>query len=397
MAILATQADKSVRLRLITKLMETVQGVEVQMSAAGSVLVSALVGRQIETDSRPVAEKWPSDAPASQTSDQLELALKNAEYLLSYAVEAAIEVEPDVAQRIITARRVGEAIWDGPDAGALVTAITKLAAKLHPVTAETLRACREEAHEAISSYKRIVFWLAGFIIPLSMITFIYTGISNSISADIKTANDLTVTLHTQLDPSAPAAGNQSPPAGSLSQLQQFAVTIRAIYDHARQLNWFVLDTCFDPYHGRYDQMQISADMPNTITAMQKETNRLTKVFQDVRLFATNVQDATAIVWGAVGACILPVLYALLGACAYVLRAFSQQTEARTFAPSYATPARFIIAAIGGGVVGLFNNFTIGQGTSLSPLALAFLIGYAADIFFSFLEGSMQNLGPSKAR
>ena len=368
------------------------QGVGVQMSGAGSVVVSALVGRH-EADRRLAAE----EAPTSQTSDQLELALKNAEYLLGYAVEAAIEVEPDIAQRIITARRAGDAIWDSSEAGALVTAITKLAARLHPVTAETLRACREEAQDAIRSYKRIVYCLAAFIIPLSMISFIYTGISNSISTNIKTANDLAVTLHTQLDTSAPAAGNQTAPAGSLSDLQQFAAAIRAIYGHGRQLNWFVLNICFDPYHGKYEEMQIAADMPNTTSAIQKETNKLTKVFQDVRLFATNVQDATAFVWGAVSTCVLPVLYALLGACAYVLRSFTQQTEARTFAPSYATPARFIIAAIGGGVVGLFSNFTIGQGISLSPLGVAFLIGYAADIFFSFLEGSMQNLRPSRAR
>jgi hypothetical protein len=379
------------------------------MSAAGSVVVPTLLGRQTDADGGPAAGKASTTAAsAPQTSDQLELALKNAEYLLSYAVEAAIEVEPDVAQRIISARRVGEAVWDGPEAGALVAAITKLAAKLHPVTAETLRACREEARDAINSCKRIVYWLAAFIIPLSMISFIYTGISNSITADVKTANDLAVTLHTQLDTWAPAAGTQSPPTGSLSQLQQFAVTIRAIYGHGRQLNWFVLNICWDPYAGKsadnkpadnsYADMQIKVDPPlTTIAAMQKEADRLTKVYQDVRLFATNVQDATAIVWGAVSTCILPVLYALLGACAYVLRVFSQQTEARTFAPSYATPARFIIAAIGGGVVGLFSNFTIGQGISLSPLAMAFLIGYAADIFFSFLEGAMQNLRPSKAR
>jgi len=48
-------------------------------------------------------------------------------------------------------------------------------------------------------------------------------------------------------------------------------------------------------------------------------------------------------------------------------------------------------------VGLFSNLTIGQGASLSPLAVAFLIGYAADIFFSFLEGSMQNLRAAKVR
>jgi hypothetical protein len=285
----------------------------------------------------------------------------------------------------------------------LVAAVTKLAAKLLPVTAETLRACREEADDAIRGYKRIVVWLAGFIIPLSMISFIYTAISNSITADLKVANDLAVTLHTQLDTSTPGGANQGAPPGSLSELQLFTATIRAVYSRSRQLNHFVLDTCWDPYghvsdeSHRYDDMQLPPGLANSIAALQDQVNKKTAVYQTVRLYANSAQDTTAVVWGAVSTCILPVLYALLGACAYVLRAFTEQTEKRTFAPSYATPARFIIAGIGGGVVGLFSNFTVGQGVSLSPLALAFLIGYAADIFFSFLEGSMQNLRGSKPR
>jgi hypothetical protein len=148
---------------------------------------------------------------------------------------------------------------------------------------------------------------------------------------------------------------------------------------------------------RYEEMQLPPALANSVAALQEQVNKKTAVYQNVRIYANSAQDATAVVWGAVSTCILPVLYALLGACAYVLRAFTEQTERRTFAPSYATPARFIIAGIGGGVVGLFSNFTVGQGVSLSPLALAFLIGYAADIFFSFLEGSMQNLRGGKPR
>jgi hypothetical protein len=273
------------------------------------------------------------------------------------------------------------------------------------VTAETLRACREEADEAIGSYKRIVYWLASFIVPLSMISFIYTSISNTITADLKIANDLAVALHLQLDTSTTAVGNQVPPSGTVSQLQQYAVAMRAIYSRSRQLNYLVAESVWDPFKAKdsqggkdiYQQMELNPALDtNSMSQVRDEVNRMTKVYQDVRLFATNVQDYTSVIWGAVSTCILPVLYALLGACAAVLRAFTQQLEARTFAPSYATPARFIIAAIGGGIVGLFNNLSIGQGLSLSPLAVAFLVGYAADIFFSFLEGSMQNLGKAKS-
>jgi hypothetical protein len=94
-------------------------------------------------------------------------------------------------------------------------------------------------------------------------------------------------------------------------------------------------------------------------------------------------------YGAVTVCLLPVLYALLGTCAYLLRTFERQMATRTFIPSGANSARFLIAGIGGAVVGLFNNFTIGQGASIPPLAIAFLVGYAVDVFFAFLEGLLQ--------
>jgi hypothetical protein len=90
------------------------------------------------------------------------------------------------------------------------------------------------------------------------------------------------------------------------------------------------------------------------------------------------------------------LYALLGTCAYLLRSFEQGMMTKTYVPSTANSARFLIAGIGGGVVGLFNSFTVTQGASIPPLALAFLVGYAVDVFFSFLEGLLQALTKAKA-
>jgi hypothetical protein len=359
------------------------------------------------------------DAPLS-TAAQLDRVLNDANYLLRYAVEAGIKIDPANAARIVAATRRPAKVWDSPEAGELLAAITKLAESLHPVTAETLRACREEAVDAIRGYKRTTYGLAAFIIPLSMISFIMAGISNSITAELKTANELAVTLHLELSAPNSTSQNQPVPSGAVAELQQFAAGMRAIYSRTRQLDLFVANSvddqlaCKARFTGAnsdgtsgagekkaacgYAIMELNPDLDaNSLVAVGNQLSDLTRTYQDVRLFATNVQDYTSVIWGAVGNCILPVLYGLLGACAAVLRAFTQQLEARTFAPTYATPARFIIAAIGGGVVGLFNNFSINQGISLSPLAAAFLVGYAADIFFSFLEGSMQNLGKTKAR
>ena len=47
------------------------------------------------------------------------------------------------------------------------------------------------------------------------------------------------------------------------------------------------------------------------------------------------------------------------------------------------------------VVGLFNSFTVTQGASIPPLAIAFMVGYAVDVFFSFLEGLLQAFTKTK--
>jgi hypothetical protein len=136
-----------------------------------------------------------------------------------------------------------------------------------------------------------------------------------------------------------------------------------------------------------------APIKYTDEQLAEQTTIAIKKYQLIRQYAMNVLDITSVVFGAVGASILPVMYAILGARAAVLRVFSQQLERRTFTYSYASPARFIIAGIGGGVIGLFN-ISIGEGVTASPLALAFLVGYSTDLFFSFLEGSLPNAGKS---
>jgi drug/metabolite transporter (DMT)-like permease len=93
--------------------------------------------------------------------------------------------------------------------------------------------------------------------------------------------------------------------------------------------------------------------------------------------------------GALTAYVLPILYALLGALAYALRALAQEATARTYIQSSAAFARIIIALIAGLVVGLFNNLT--QGISLSPLGIAFLVGYGVELFFSLLDAFLETL------
>jgi hypothetical protein len=336
-------------------------------------------------------------------------ALKDAERMLKYAAEMGICIDDETREHVLQARAASSGGWDKQTSANLLAALTALAVRLRPVTAASLKACVNSTRQTVRSYWGVAACLAIVIVPFSLASFVSSAVSNAIRADIVTANDLAVKLRTQLGvpspptlPAAPAVNTAVKPAHSLppglsqedviTELQQYASTIRAIDARARQLNVLVLHAERDPFASYrndseklHNKFQLPLGLPNLAEAAEERT----QVYQDVRYFAQGLLDDVSFFYGAISTCLLPVLYALLGTCAYLLRSFEQQMALRTFTPSVANSARFLIAAIGGAVVGLFNNFTVTEEVSIPPLAIAFLVGYAVDVFFAFLEGLLQ--------
>ena len=336
-------------------------------------------------------------------------ALENAERLLKYAAEVGMEVDAATRDHVLEARAARSGVWSEAITANLLTSLTKLSALLRPVTAESLKACEDGTGPTVHWYWLVAVCLAIIIVPFSIVSFVSSAISNAVRTDITTANDLAVKLRAQLG-SPPAettagAGNagtvpqaQTPLPSGLSgvdvitELQQFASTIRSVDARARELNVLVFHAERDPFasirknpNAVHDKFQLPVGLPNYAVAASERT----LVYQDVRYFAQSALDDVSFFYGAATSCVLPVLYALLGTCAYLLRTFEQHIANRTFTPSVADSARFLIAGIGGAVVGLFNNFTITEPASIPPLAIAFLVGYAVDVFFSFLESLLR--------
>jgi hypothetical protein len=311
-----------------------------------------------------------------------------------------VEVDGAIRDKVLQARTAGNAGWNDKTVADLLEALTQLAARLKPVTAESLKACHDDTRAAFRIYGIMSICMAIVIVSFSAVSFTTTFISKAISQDIATANDLAAKLRTQLgappppgtstnDPSQPPPGLSE--SDVITELQQYASTIRAVDTRARQLNRFVFPHEKDPFAQvrtnlatLRERFQLDVGLTNLVHARDSRT----ATYQEVRSFAQSVVDGVSCSYGAFAASVLPVLYALLGTCAYLLRSFEQQMMSRTFIASPAYSARFLIAAIGGAVVGLFN-FTITQGASIPPLAIAFMVGYAVDVFFAFLEGLIQ--------
>ena len=346
-----------------------------------------------------IRRKHREDKPAFDSSDKM---LEDAEYLLKHAAQAGIKLDKATVRTIISAGAADK--LSNEETAKAFAAVTQLAEKLKPVTAETLRACERKAPQTIHFYLITAILLGSFLLVSSVLSFIAGGLSKSLTDDINLANQLAVTLNSDAAPQQAAAlqanASSSVDPKSLTNLQQFAATIRDMYGLSHELSWFVLASDAIPVLApttipnvvpgtnvlREEDMEIKVPEPPARVDIPKEVQAKTQILQKVRYLAKDIQERTSLWYGALSNFLLPPLYAMLGACAYLLRSFSEQVKARTFTPSTTDGARFIIAAIGGGAVGLFSNFTPGEVTSLSPLAIAFLVGYATDIFFSFLDG-----------
>ena len=378
----------------------------------------------------------PTAAAADSTFSQLNYvqeALQDAERLLQFASETGFAVDDGVKNAVLGARAAFAKGLDEATTANLLTALAKLATMVSPVTPESLRLCPREIAKQEHPYRNWAIALAVFIVAWSTLSFVTSSIAASISTDINTANDLAVKLNSEFPmPATSSQSDKSRPGGDSGQaqvtttttttttmgaspsglpsglqrpdvvkdFQQYAASIRNIDGQARELSFYVhpYDYLFhrerlDPYYtirNSPEALKQQFELPVPLNDYAQAAVDRTKTFQTVRYFAQHLADDVSFYYGAVSSCILPVLYALLGTFAYLLRTYERKISTRSYVPSATDSARFVTAAIGGAVVGLFSNFTLGPGNKVSPLAVAFLVGYAVDVFYAFLENLIQS-------
>lgn len=381
-----------------------------------------------KSDSRDLSVHGEAGPEASGGLDVelLKRKLFEAELLLSYAVATGVHIDDGVVRSILEAGAADRSRWTEDAATNLLRAEATLAAMLKPVSAESLKSCANY-HSKSLRYRLILpvtmGILAAVIVLYSTLAFLFSSFSENIRSNLDVANPLAVRLVSALGTPA-----QSPDgdlclqsrstavtaprvAGSdvtklpegidkkdvIQDLQTFAAAIRDMYSGARRVNR-LYPLQLDPFGFadsppgiRIVKITKTLELPPGLPDLALAATERVCVYQRARYYAQSTEESAKIFTGAVATCILPVLYALLGAGANILRRLETQLRAHTFIKEAHSP-RFITAAIAGAVVGLFN---FGQGVSVSPLAIAFLAGYAVDVFFRLLESMIQTL--SKAR
>jgi hypothetical protein len=359
-----------------------------------------------------------------QSVNYLSNTLEEAELLLSYAAEVGIEVKDKIRADVLKARMESvRGTMSAQTAADLLTAMTALAVDVRPVTVRSLRFSadtnknsKDEIRNTIRIYGILSICFAIPIVLFSLGAFIFDHFADQIKAETTTANGLALKLQAELGPAStndiglsntwsgtnPPTANQiwwgtnEPPHNLdnkdiINDLREFAATMREIDEYAKVLNYFVFNTARIPYANLRTNREALKEKfeltPGLKARFSWEFANKIEVYQEVRAFGDTVQESGSVYYGALATCILPVLYALLGASAYLLRLYEEQVKNRSYVSGDRHVAHFMIAGISGLVVGLFNNVT--QGVTVSPFAAAFLVGYAVDVFFTFLEGLLQ--------
>jgi hypothetical protein len=138
-----------------------------------------------------------------------------------------------------------------------------------------------------------------------------------------------------------------------------------------------------------DHLNVSPKL-STVAEIKREAVYQIEAHQSIRDYALGLFKIDTLIYSSLSTYFLPTVYALLGAFLYGFRFYSRLIRRQEYLPSAVHSARYFIAAIAGLVVGLFGSL-LPPSLSLPPLAVAFLVGYAVEAFFSRLDELIRKL------
>ncbi len=123
-------------------------------------------------------------------------------------------------------------------------------------------------------------------------------------------------------------------------------------------------------------------------------NYVDKYYSNVRIFASDIDKITFRL-NILFVSVLPLLFGLVGSCAYVVRRVSEQIAQSTFSATWTLRhlVRVALGGLAGAVVGF--GWLDSAGLSLSPLALAFIAGYSVEPVFATFDAIAERFKTAK--
>ncbi|HVN86060.1 MAG TPA: hypothetical protein VMW17_14570 [Candidatus Binatia bacterium] len=321
--------------------------------------------------------------------------IEDAVELLYHATELGRPIPAEIRAPLLAAQAVARTgVTVEPAAEALLLdAYTKLADLMRPVTATTLRASerrfgrrpwwsrlftrRKLAEGQIISihFGLIAMLIFALLVGGEWMRAFVAGLADAQRNLDQVETDL---RSYGIDPSSFEA-NQSTVSDTLPSA--VAPIVPGSRQQALITQWGRLqEKVTADYQSLYDWFSFSRIATD---AQGKPTVRYHYVFGHLA-----VQDAVAAVGIVVGGFLLPVLYAALGTCVYLLRTMYTRMVERSFDPTDA--GQFPLRIFLGTLSGLTLQWIVANGSTpvpggLTPAILVFLAGYSVELLFAILD------------
>ncbi len=363
--------------------------------------------------------------PAGDRSRQAMLAgsMEDAQILIWYASRSGVPVEEEVMKNLAETRSAHEqGRWSPAEEARFWTALNKLARAVRPVTVASIKASTEyggSSHDrtrrVVQRYRRATLG----VLLLLLLAQIYWLIGNNFATQIDT---LQGDVSTQMDTLARLQGRLRAVEVDLEEESGRLIALmsadrpeevllparRRVTELSRQQQELEVEIArserlleaatnmlassqillqgWDIFTGEEDPLRILTASRERATTTGKET---AAAADPRRRYADNLTLlASRSALSTFNQYVLPLLYGLVGALAFILRTLSREMAAVTYSPAdnLRYSLRWPLGMLAGITVGwFFDPESLTGLAAIQPLALAFLAGYGVELLFAGLD------------
>mgnify|MGYP000477337615 FL=1 len=349
-------------------------------------------------------------------SPEIEQVIHDGQKLLSYIARCGnTRLEPEVTEVIIRAKhQLAAKEWSSADETLFLVNYDKLAEVVYPVTVESLDAilpekAPAESPEAITGKRpatraeRAVAWYRRYTLialVVLLLTQIYYLFGKDLSTNLHgifTDRETSQTRLRGLETDSQESGALAERVERLNQQLDANYKLLMIWNQIWSMGGTFSDSLPRYFQSKYELTKKALSRDPQANGDKLDTLELERSLHQARiLFFENILAADAILQVLQGY-ILPLMYGLLGAFIFVLRSLMREIKALTytFSSEIKYRLRLTLGALGGMVVGWFLKPEEANSlASLSPMAVAFLMGYNVDVLFSLMDKLIANIKQS---
>ncbi|MCF2859233.1 hypothetical protein L1286_17250 [Pseudoalteromonas sp. SMS1] len=336
-----------------------------------------------------------------EVSADIAQVIQEGQQLVSYmAKHGQVSLDPALAEVMINAKyKLQKKQWSAQDEADVLHSYDQLAQAVAPVSMESIQAISRQAADKPSRAERAVAWYRRYtLVALLCLLFVqvYYLFGHALAHDLKALYESRNEWQIKVAKTTPESTDYVQIQQSYEEVGQ---RLDANYNLLKVWNrvWLfglTFNSDIPPYSQEkldVEQRRLQREQANVseLDNLQLAETRLKarlQLFENM-LFAESVLE---VLQGYV----LPLLYGLLGAFIFVLRDLLKEIKAITFTTDSEIRyrLRLTLGALGGMIIGWFLNPQELSGlASLSPMALAFLMGYNVDVLFAMMDQIIDKL------